>query len=92
MKGPALIIAGMPISAFVGEPAVIYIFVTVFVAELIIRSVFPAIADEENVIHKLILFLIQLPATVGMMYWVAAIGIAGLSNYYLLAKEKQNAV
>lgn len=70
----------------------IYVLVTALAAEMIIKTLYPAIADKDNMIHKLILFVIQAPVTIGLVYWVAAIGIAGLSNYYLLAKEKQNAV
>lgn len=47
------------------------------------------IEDKTSLAHKLVYFVLQAPATYGLGFIIATIMVAGLSNYYLWARQNQ---
>ncbi|MDB5490474.1 MAG: putative rane protein [Micavibrio sp.] len=56
----------------------------------IIQKIFPAFATKEiSPSHKLVLYVLMSPVTVGMSFWYSTVCVATLSNYYLWVKENR---
>lgn len=47
------------------------------------------VKDQQALAHKLVFFVLQAPVSYGMAFIIATIAVAGLSNYYLWARQNQ---
>lgn len=61
-------------------------FFWVFMCEIVITMAMP---DKNSLARKVTAFIAESPANIGLGYFIAALGVATLSNYYIWARQNQ---